>query len=160
MRTERIRAIATFLVVACLDVWSPRLCGAQQGDIYSGMVASRSDQSITLNLNPCGTQQLQTISPYKTIGNPTQESCPNGKQYTRVMVRELPPTTTSAAGEFSGEVISEDQGSITLDVNPCGEKKSMTISSYKKKGSVPASCSNGKKYAKVTVEKITAKDKN
>jgi len=161
MPSERIRIIVAFLAIACLIVWSERLCVAQ-GDIFSGAVVSRNDQSITLNVNPCGSQQLQTISPYKTMGNPTEESCPNGKKYTKVMVKELPPSPApSPVAEFSGEVISEDQDTVTLDTNPCGEKKSVTVSPYKKKGSaVAVSCPNGKKYTKVTVEKLVASDKN
>ncbi|PYV75117.1 MAG: hypothetical protein DMG96_18225 [Acidobacteria bacterium] len=158
MPPERIQVVAVLYLMASLSLCSPQLCLAQ-GNIYSGRVVSQDPNGISLNLKPCGTQRLQTVSPYKTMGNPTQASCPNGDKYTSVMVQELPPH--SPAGEFSGEMIAAAKDTITLDLNPCGEKKSVTVFPYKQKGiPVPASCPNGKKYTKVTVEKLPANDKN
>src|SRR5439155_8875365 len=76
MPPERIQVVAVLYLMASLSLCSPQLCLAQ-GNIYSGRVVSQDPNSISLNLKPCGTQRLQTVSPYKTMGNPTQASCPN-----------------------------------------------------------------------------------
>lgn len=162
MPPGRIRVVAVLLVMASLSLWRPKLCVAQ-GNIYSGSIVSQDASSIKLNLNPCGKERLQTISPFKTMGDPIQATCPNGKKYAKVMVEELPPVTSASlvVEEFSGEMISESKDAVTLDLNPCGEKKPVTVSPYKKKSnSVDASCPNGKRYTKIIVEKLPSKSKS
>lgn len=158
MQSKEIRDVGVLLVMTVLGSWSPQLCVAQ-GNIYTGKVISKDANTITLNLNPCGTERKQTVSPYKTVGAPTDDTCPNGKVYTKVTVVES-EAGVIAAREFSGKVVSESKDTITLDLTPCGAKTLKVISPYEKKGSaVDASCPNGDKYSKITVAERSPNDK-
>lgn len=59
-----------------------------------------------------------------------------------------------------GEVVSKTEDSITLNVHPCGKKELLTISPYKQVSSDNATCADGKKYIKVTVEQTSNETKD
>ncbi len=163
MQSNEIKALGSLLVMAGLSVWLPQFCVAQ-GDIYTGKVISQNASTITLDLDPCGAEsKRKTVSPYKTVGTPKQTTCPNGKAYTKLTVVESDRPDIPAkedTKEFSGKIISESKDAITLDLTPCGAKTLKVISPYEKKGSaVDASCPNGEKYSKSTVEERSSSDK-
>src|SRR5882724_2397618 len=69
------------------------LCAQQAGAegserVYYGEVVKKSEDTITINVTPCGdNKKPQTISPYEIL-NSEDASCNDGRNYIRVAVRE------------------------------------------------------------------------
>lgn len=67
-------------------------------DIVVGEVVSKTGDSVTLNVHPCGKKELHTISPYKQVSS-DDKICADGRKYTKVTVEQIDNDTTDKGKE-------------------------------------------------------------
>ena len=67
-------------------------------DVAVGEVVSQTDDSVTLNVHPCGKKELHTISPYRQVSS-EDATCSDGKKYIRVTVEQTGDDTKDAGKE-------------------------------------------------------------
>jgi hypothetical protein len=76
-----------------------------------------------------------------------------------VMLCRLQAGATESEQVYYGEVLDKSKDTITINVNPCGDKKKpQTISPYEILSSQETSCNDGRKYVKVAVREQKSVD--
>lgn len=77
----------------------------------------------------------------------------------RFMAYELQAGATETEKVYYGEVVEKNREAITLNVTPCGDRKTLqTISPYEELSSQDMTCGDGRSYVKVAVRERVAPD--